>query len=635
MQVVDDNRFSIRIDQGFTDGSTYYKFLISFPQVYVKPLGPNDPKAITATLDAPPSSGFSTGSCTLGNVAVRGTVATVDAPVSSGVSQTYIVPVIGENGGQVASIIIKETAPGSLLPNDGTQGNNGTVKLTLPLGFTWTDVEVISDWGFNKDNVDHQIVADASGRSSISLIIKKATTDMVGRIIVKGSVSVDTDVAQPGDILVSYEGTNPGVEPATLTVATYATSGVSASQETTTSVVAGRNNQEIGQIAVHEQTPGDFAEGRTITLTLPSYAKWRTYPQEVKKQAGDGKLTFLDLNSDRTVLRYKVTKASTVRTDYLFENCSVDLALNSADTLNVQLGGSCGVTGAVDVAAVMQPLSVTVNKETVRAGVKGQSIGEITLVEQSGGALRARDPDGKQAYLRLALPAGVTFSKTPAVTVSSGNIHIPASQIGLDSTNRVLTIPIEQSSTDPSTIVISGIELDVDRTVPEGDIKLEIGGTAITENSTTFADNLNKIEVAIASCATPASSDAVRTAVFTVGEASYQVNDQTVEMDTAPYIKDGRVMIPLRFAANALGVTDDNIIWDDSTKTVTLLKGNRVVQLQIGKNALTINGVSIAIDVAPEIKDGRTMLPIRAVSTALGATVEWNEEDRTVTLEMR
>lgn len=83
IQVTDDNRFSIMVNKGFTDGSSYYKFMISFQSVYIKPLGPNDPTAITAVLDAPPSSGFSTGSYTLANVAVRGTIATVDAPLST------------------------------------------------------------------------------------------------------------------------------------------------------------------------------------------------------------------------------------------------------------------------------------------------------------------------------------------------------------------------------------------------------------------------------------------------------------------------------------------------------------------------------------------------------------------------
>nr|MBO2469866.1 copper amine oxidase [Bacillota bacterium] len=57
------------------------------------------------------------------------------------------------------------------------------------------------------------------------------------------------------------------------------------------------------------------------------------------------------------------------------------------------------------------------------------------------------------------------------------------------------------------------------------------------------------------------------------------------------------------------------------------------VKLKIGSKVLYVNGTAINMDVAPEIKDGRTMLPLRWVGTALGVTVEWDEEARTVTVK--
>lgn len=636
VQVSDNNRFSIMINQGFTDGSTYYKFLISFQQVYIKPLGPNDPTAIAATLDAPPSSGFSTGSYTLANVAVVGTTASVDAPLSSGTSQTYIVPILGQDGGRVAPIIIKETAPGSL-------ATSGTVNLALPPGFTWSNVSIIQDWGFSPNDthltppgpdVGYRVTTDDSGQSIVSLTINKATTSStgIGRITVNGSVDVDSSVAQTGDILVSYGGTNQGVSAATLTVATYAANGVTASQETTTDVVAGRLNQQVGQFSVQEQTPGDLPPGRTVTFTLPDGAKWHTIPVVVR-QAGNGALSAGVLNSDRNILKYTVTGTSTARSYFVFRNGSVDLAVNNPDTLNVTVGGSGGVTGTETIANIMQPLNLAAEKKTVGLGVQNQSLGDITITEQSAGALRAKDASGAQTLLTLELPPGVTFSQTPAVAVSGGNLSLATSDVSVESGGRLLSIPVTQASSVPSTITVSGIKVDVDRTVPEGELKMEIGGTAIAQTSGIFADNLNKEYLVIASCSTPAPENSNGAAVFTIGQASYTVGGQPVTMDVAPYIKDGRTMIPLRYAANAVGVADKNILWDGGSSTVTLVKGGRVIQLQIGKNAISINGVDIATDVAPEIKDGRTMLPISAMGTALGSVLEWNEADRTVTVK--
>ena len=117
-----------------------------------------------------------------------------------------------------------------------------------------------------------------------------------------------------------------------------------------------------------------------------------------------------------------------------------------------------------------------------------------------------------------------------------------------------------------------------------------------------------------------------------VGSTSYTVNGVTKTMDAAPYIKDSRTFVPVRYVANALGVTDDNIIWDGVKKTVTLIKGDRVVQMTIGSKTMLINGAAITMDTAPEIvSPGRTMLPIRFVAQALGATVNWDPATNTAT----
>ena len=103
-------------------------------------------------------------------------------------------------------------------------------------------------------------------------------------------------------------------------------------------------------------------------------------------------------------------------------------------------------------------------------------------------------------------------------------------------------------------------------------------------------------------------------------------------MDVAPYIKNDRTFLPVRFVSNAVGVADDNILWNDATKTVTILKGDRTVQMTINSKIMKVNGADIAIDVAPEIKSDRTMLPIRALSTALGCEILWDDATRTVTI---
>ncbi len=44
-----------------------------------------------------------------------------------------------------------------------------------------------------------------------------------------------------------------------------------------------------------------------------------------------------------------------------------------------------------------------------------------------------------------------------------------------------------------------------------------------------------------------------------------------------------------------------------------------------------VDGIVVNFDVQPQIIDGRTMVPLRAIFEALGATVDWNESTKTIT----
>jgi len=99
-----------------------------------------------------------------------------------------------------------------------------------------------------------------------------------------------------------------------------------------------------------------------------------------------------------------------------------------------------------------------------------------------------------------------------------------------------------------------------------------------------------------------------------------------VNMDAAPYIRNDRTFVPVRFLANALGVADANVSWDGSIQQVTLAEpGMPVVQMIIGSKVIASGGQEKEIDVAPElVPPGRTMLPARHVAEALGYTVDWD-----------
>ncbi|MGO0121888.1 stalk domain-containing protein [Desulfothermobacter acidiphilus] len=119
-------------------------------------------------------------------------------------------------------------------------------------------------------------------------------------------------------------------------------------------------------------------------------------------------------------------------------------------------------------------------------------------------------------------------------------------------------------------------------------------------------------------------------AVFKVGEARYTIDGTSYPMDAAPYIENGRVFVPFRYAATAVGIAPQDIEWNNSTRTLTLFKAGRVVQVKVGSNVLLVNGVELSMDAPAEIKNGRLYLPIRWLATALGVEVHWEPATATV-----
>jgi hypothetical protein len=123
--------------------------------------------------------------------------------------------------------------------------------------------------------------------------------------------------------------------------------------------------------------------------------------------------------------------------------------------------------------------------------------------------------------------------------------------------------------------------------------------------------------------------------IFTIGSSTYTVNGQAQTMDVAPYIENGRTMLPVRYAAEALGIPDQDIMYFPAQQKVTIVapySGN-VVQLFVGSNIMTINGTQqITMDTAPEIRDGRICLPVHWIAQGLDANIVWNPDNQQITI---
>ncbi len=136
---------------------------------------------------------------------------------------------------------------------------------------------------------------------------------------------------------------------------------------------------------------------------------------------------------------------------------------------------------------------------------------------------------------------------------------------------------------------------------------------------------------ALAAHADSTTATAASTAQFVIGQTSYTVAGTVYNMDAAPYIQDGRTLVPVSYLATALGA---QTTWDGTTQTVTVTEGSTTIELVIGSTTMTVNGTAQTMDVAPVITNSRTFLPARYVADALGATVSWDATTQTVTITL-
>jgi len=105
------------------------------------------------------------------------------------------------------------------------------------------------------------------------------------------------------------------------------------------------------------------------------------------------------------------------------------------------------------------------------------------------------------------------------------------------------------------------------------------------------------------------------------------VKGERVISDVDAKIYTDRTLIPMRAIFEALGA---EISWNDDEKKVTAKKGDDEITVTIGESRIIKNGEEIKIDTYARIEKSRTMIPLRAVSEALGCEVLWNDDERRI-----
>lgn len=595
-----------------------------------------------ATFEASSSSSFPVGKVTIGNVNNSGQL--LASFGSLDVSNNNFTPTIN----------LTETVPGSFV-------KDGEVKIKLPSGYKWQtgSSELVKNSAVKLRGLDVTYGEDI--RKNITITLNSAQDEMIitfsgtatksaTKLEIKPDFYVSDDSkVKAGDIIAKISGKSK-VDINEGKIGTYGEFGSTVSVDEAPVLVAGKVEQELGKITIKESIGNTLINGRTVNLTLPEAARWNrdTLKEGYKFDTNESvTLEFKGFTgSDDRTARFVVVSATDNSDNATLDLEKVEIAIDPSfeGDLVLKVDGSAGVRGDVKVASVKRPVTVQTSElPNVTIGRSNQNAAEFTIAEQVAGVLE----DG--GLVEIELPEGAKFVGTPKVEVTEGDLTISSVSVKAvgSSTDRKLVFTVDSESRTASKIKVSGVQLQLDRTLPEGDVKVKIQGSAIIETNAVKYETVEETtvttkvvpkqnwneyvaQVAIAKVATPAPGDTTGSAEFVIDSTTYKVNGAEKTLDVAPFIQDGRTFLPVRFVAEALGVSESNIIWNANTKTVTLIKGDRIAQIQLGSSNLVVNGVSVPMDTVAFVKEGRTVLPLRYAAQALGAQVSWDEATRTV-----
>lgn len=113
------------------------------------------------------------------------------------------------------------------------------------------------------------------------------------------------------------------------------------------------------------------------------------------------------------------------------------------------------------------------------------------------------------------------------------------------------------------------------------------------------------------------------------------INGEKLVTDVNPQLVNDRTMVPMRAIFEALGAT---VTWFEADQLIFATKDETMIVLQIDNPKMQIQkateeGVNVVeLDTAPYLFESRTLVPVRAVSEALNANVEWIGETNTVVI---
>lgn len=566
--------------------------------------------------------------------------------------------------GVVANIKIDEIIKGALV--NSSKAADRTITLTLlnpnyefendkPViqtsgGFYNMTTKAVNDTGSGTYDISQittgygKLSATQADKGILHIYLpEKTNITAPGRLnITELTVKSKTKELQSGKIEIEVSG--PSLEKRIVTVAQIKDYSISVLNKLSSPATIKMGSKGTINFSIKENVVESMVEGKTVQVTLDkgyfaavknagisnlSIGKIKLNKQDITKQLSvsaiqkDGYLTGFSFDVPRSIDKDELNEIQ-------FENVAVYAPSNASGNVKL-LVNIVGIKedDAATVAVIKEVTGLTFEPIRLKVGVKDQKGGRLVITETDKDMIQAGVIE-----LEIEAEAGITFPDKPEVTVVEGDIKL--GDVRYDGVKpNMLKIEVLRTSRNASRIEIKNFIVTTDGTVPDGGYMLTVKGSALTPDTGLGALEYKNfmivgnapIEVTVP---TPVEVPATLSK-FVIDSAIYDVNGEKRTMDAKAYLEDGRTMVPLKYVADAVGITGKAINFDKGV--ITIQSGKKVITLYDGQNTAKVNGEELMISGKVIVKEGRTYVPVAEIARLLDVKVVWNANTKTAVFE--
>ena len=438
--------------------------------------------------------------------------------------------------------------------------------------------------------------------------------------------------------------------------------------------ITSSSDHEALEVTVKETFPGAWDDAKDFTFKLPQgvYIASVQSPSADNMQVADVQKWFEGAydKGDYEALTFKRrtwTETDPSKKDKAELKFTLVLVAdpNFEGDVTLTLTGDALKEQKVTVAKFVKPFTVEAKQNDMQIDYRNTKVPTDVVIKEAEAGLW-----DKNTTFALSLDK-IDFDDDAKVTVDSkSGLKVK----DVKTTKGAVTFKVDSKSDDkPAEVTISGLTLFMQRNLPAGAYDLDVFSPVMlgvdNGNRESVADQKGTIKdtgflsqdilgtsttkrvvadinddfysvkakagfVNIITAGREDTDSFTTKVVVPVGEKYLVSGENKVEIDVPAYINaGGYTMLPLRAVSVALGINSNNVLWDQSTRTATIMYGSKIISMTSGQKVVYVNAAPIPAATSVEIKDGRMFLGLRDLGNALGVTdITWDQATKTATL---